>query len=56
MIHIKNQEHIYRQCRRFDIVMPMYNLLEFNGNYSMTSGSLGNYYMGWSEWWEWKCS
>ena len=27
-----------------DIVMPMYNLLEYSGNYSMTSGSLWNYY------------
>ena len=27
-----------------DIVMPMYNLLEYSQNYSMTSGSLGNYY------------
>ena len=27
----------------FDIVMPMYNLLEYIGNYSMTSGSLWNY-------------
>ena len=25
------------------IVMPMNNLLEYNGNYSMTSGSLWNY-------------
>ena len=24
--------------------MPMYNLLEYSGNYSMTSGSLWNYY------------
>ena len=28
----------------FDIVMPMYNLLEHNGNYSITSGRLLNYY------------
>ena len=28
----------------FDIVMPMYNLLEYSQNYSMTSGSLWNYY------------
>ena len=28
----------------FDIVMSMYNLLEYSGNYSMTSGSLWNYY------------
>ena len=27
-----------------DIVMPMYNLLEYNDNYSMTSGSLWDYY------------
>ena len=28
----------------FDIVLPMYNLLEYNHNYLMTSGSLWNYY------------
>ena len=28
----------------FDIVMPMYNLLEYRDNYSMTSGSFWNYY------------
>ena len=27
-----------------DIVMPMYNLLEYSQNYSMASGSLWNYY------------
>ena len=27
-----------------DIVMPMYNLPEYSQNYSMTSGSLWNYY------------
>ena len=27
-----------------DIVMPMYNLLEYTNNYSMKSGSLWNYY------------
>ena len=27
-----------------DIVMPMYNLLEYSENYSVTSGSLWNYY------------
>ena len=27
-----------------DIVMPMSNLLQYSGNYSMTSGSLWNYY------------
>ena len=28
----------------FDIVMPMYNLIEYNDNYSKTSGSLWQYY------------
>ena len=27
-----------------DIIMPMYNLLEYSQNYSMTSGSLWIYY------------
>ena len=27
-----------------NLVMPMYNLLEYSGNYSMKSGSLCNYY------------
>ena len=27
-----------------DVVMPMYNLLEYSGNYQKTSGSLFNYY------------
>ena len=30
--------------QNLDIVMPMNNLLEYNDNYSMTSGSLWNYY------------
>ena len=28
----------------FDIVIAMYNLLEYSDNYSLTSGSLWNYY------------
>ena len=28
----------------FDIVMPMYNLIEYGNNYSKTSGSLWQYY------------
>ena len=28
----------------FDIVMPIYNLLEYSDSYSMTSGSLSYYY------------
>ena len=27
-----------------DVVMLLYNLLEYNDNYSMTSGSLWNYF------------
>ena len=27
----------------YDIDMPMYNLLEYNDNYSMTSGNVNNY-------------
>ena len=27
-----------------DIIIPMYNLLEYSHNYSMTSGTLWNYY------------
>ena len=27
-----------------DIIMPMYNLLKYSSNYSMTAGSLWNYY------------
>ena len=27
-----------------DIVLPMYNLLDYSDNYSMTSGSLRNFY------------
>ena len=30
--------------QNLDVVMPMNNLLEYNNNYSMTSGSLWNYY------------
>ena len=33
-----------RQCRRSCNVMPTYILLEYSDNYSMTSGSLWNYY------------
>ena len=31
-------------AENLDIVMPMYNLLEYSDNYSMTSGILCNYY------------
>ena len=33
------------------IVMPMYNLSEYNYNYSVISGSLWNYYRRLNKWW-----
>ena len=34
----------FENAEDFDIVMPIYNLLEYSDNYSITSGSLWNYY------------
>ena len=31
-------------CKDIDIVMPLYNLLEYSDNYAKTSGSLWQYY------------
>ena len=31
-------------CKDIDIVMPMYNLIEYSNNYAKTSGSLWQYY------------
>ena len=31
-------------AENLDIVMPMYDLLEYNDNYSMISGSMWHYY------------
>ena len=33
-------------CKDIDIVMPMYNLIEYSDNYPKTSGSLWQYYRG----------
>ena len=41
-MHIKNQWHIYKQCRRSWYCYS--SLLEYSKNYSLTSGSLWNYY------------
>ena len=49
MLHI---DHAYKKindtfvdnAEYFDIEIPMYNLLEYSDNYSMTSGSVWNYY------------
>ena len=38
-----NNTRIYN-AKYLDIVMPMYNLIEYSKNYSKTSGSLRNYY------------
>ena len=35
---------LINKAEDFDIVMPMYNLLECSKNYSKTTGSLWNYY------------
>ena len=40
--NISNVEIDY--CKDIDIIMPMYNLIEYNGNYAKTSGSLWQHY------------
>ena len=40
----KINETFIKKAEDFDIVMPMYNLLEHNGNYAMTSRRLWNYF------------
>ena len=35
---------LVENAENLDIVMPMYNLLEYSKNYEKTSGSLFNYY------------
>ena len=41
--------HVYQKlidnAEGLDIVMPVYNFLAYSVNYSMTSGSLRNYYV-----------
>ena len=41
-MHINNT--FIDNAEDFDTVMPMYNLLEYSKSYSVTSGSLRNYY------------
>ena len=48
MLHLghayqKSITHLYKM-QKIVIAMPMYNLLEYSESYSMTSGSLWNYY------------
>ena len=40
----KNNNEFIDNEEDLDIGMAMYNLLEYGKNYSMTSGSLSNYY------------
>ena len=40
----KIKSNLINNAEDLDIVMLMYNLLEYSQNYSMTSGSLWNYY------------
>ena len=40
----KINSELVENAEDLDIVMPMYNLLEYNKNYEKTSGSLFNYY------------
>ena len=42
-MHIKNQSHI-DNAENIDIIMPMFDLLEYSGNYFMASGSFWNCY------------
>ena len=41
-LHFK--DHLIDNAEDLDIVMPIYNLLEFSKNYRKTTGSLWNYY------------
>ena len=43
-MHFKIKNMIIDNAEDFGIVMLMYNLLEYNDNCPMTSGSLCNYY------------
>ena len=44
MVHVKINNTFVDNGEDLDIVMAMYNLLEYSNNYSMTFGSLWNYY------------
>ena len=43
-MHIKINNTFIDNVEDLDIAMPMYNLLEYKNNYSMTPGNLWNYY------------
>ena len=43
-MHFKNNSTLIDNEEDLDMVMPMYNLLEYSQNFPMTSGSSWNYY------------
>ena len=43
-IILKINSTLIDNAEYLDIVMPMYNLIEYSKNYSKTTGSLWNYY------------
>ena len=45
-MYLKNYGVKIENAEDLDVVMPMYNLLEYSKNYKKATGSLWNYYMG----------
>ena len=43
-MHNQNKQYRQDNAQDIDIVMPMYNLMEYSDNYSKTSGSLWQFY------------
>ena len=43
-MHKQNKQYRHRYCQDIDIVMSMYNLIEYSDNYSETSESPWQYY------------
>ena len=43
-LHIKINNTLTDSGETLDVIMPMYNFIKYNKNYSKTSGSLWNYY------------
>ena len=43
-MHLKNNNALIGNTEDLDILLPMYNLLEYSKNYSKTTGGFWNYY------------
>ena len=43
-MHLKNNNALIDNAEDLDILLPMYNLLEYSKNYSKTTGGFWNYY------------